>query len=155
MRHQSDTSNIIHGFVRFSKHRSRTVRLRGLRRCVQGDPRRSKGLHQTSACVHSGWSTKGREGASPTPPPSLSPRTNETQAFCREAIMWKHLTHPNIVSLLGVTPTPFQLVSNWMSGGDLPEYIKNNSDADLLGLVGVHSVLLITCSLALLAFRCR
>ena len=84
-----------------------------------------------------------------------APRTNETQTFCQEAIMWKHLTHPNIVSLLGVTPTPFQLVSNWMSGGDLPEYIKNNSDADLLGLVGVPSVLLITCSLPLLAFRRR
>ena len=69
--------------------------------------------------------------------------------------MWKHLTHPNIVSLLGVTSTPFQLVSNWMSGEDLPEYIKNNSDADLLGLVGVHSVLLIMCSLPLLALRRR
>ena len=51
--------------------------------------------------------------------------------------MWKYLTHPNIVPLLGVTTTPFQLISNWMSGGDLPGYIKKNPDADRLKLVGV------------------
>ena len=40
--------------------------------------------------------------------------------------MWKHLTHPNIVPLLGVTVSPFQLISTWMSGGDLPGYIEKN-----------------------------
>ena len=50
--------------------------------------------------------------------------------------MWKYLTHPNIVPLLGVSTTPFQLISNWMSGGDLPGYIKENPDADRLKLVG-------------------
>lgn len=55
--------------------------------------------------------------------------------------MWKHLTHPNILPLLGVTSsTPFQLISNWMCGGDLRGYIKNNADADLLGLVGTPSL---------------
>ena len=49
--------------------------------------------------------------------------------------MWKRLTHPNVVPLLGVTVTPFQLVSDWMSGGDLPDYIKH-PNADRLGLVG-------------------
>ncbi|KAF9645406.1 kinase-like protein [Thelephora ganbajun] len=49
--------------------------------------------------------------------------------------MWKRLTHPNIVPLLGITITPFQLISGWMSGGDLSEYIKNNSDADRIGLL--------------------
>ena len=51
--------------------------------------------------------------------------------------MWKHLTHQNVLPLLGVTIDPFQLVSGWMSGGDLPDYIKRNPDADRLGLVGV------------------
>ena len=54
--------------------------------------------------------------------------------------MWKRLMHPNILPLLGVTIVPFQLVSNWMSGGDLPDYIKKNPDADRLGLVGVPPV---------------
>ena len=51
--------------------------------------------------------------------------------------MWKHLTHPNILSLLGITTTPFQLISNWMSGGDLPRYIEKNPNVDRVKLVGV------------------
>jgi serine/threonine protein kinase len=49
--------------------------------------------------------------------------------------MWKRLTHPNIVPLLGTTIAPFQLISNWMPGGDLLEYIKKNPDTYRLGLV--------------------
>ena len=62
------------------------------------------------------------------------------QTFCQEAVMWKHLTHPNIVPLLGVTMAPFQLILDWMPGGDLREYIKENPDADRLGLVGLPLV---------------
>jgi len=51
--------------------------------------------------------------------------------------VWKRLAHPNIVPLLGITPTPLQLVSEWMPGGDLTEYIKSHPDTDRLGLVGV------------------
>ena len=65
--------------------------------------------------------------------------------------MWKRLNHPNIVPLLGITVSPFQLVSDWMSGGDLPEYLEKHSDADRLGLVGFHSVTFTSCSLPLLA----
>jgi hypothetical protein len=54
--------------------------------------------------------------------------------------MWKRLKHPNVLSLLGVTVERFQLISNWMSGGCLLNYIKNNSEADRLGLVGVPPV---------------
>jgi len=50
--------------------------------------------------------------------------------------MWKHLKHQNILSLLGVTITPFQLISPWMPGGDLPGYIKKNPGSDPLGPVG-------------------
>ncbi|KAF9789353.1 kinase-like domain-containing protein [Thelephora terrestris] len=58
------------------------------------------------------------------------------KAFCHEAVTWKRVTHPNIVPLLGVTISPrFQLISDYMSGGDLPEYIKQHSDADRLGLL--------------------
>ena len=49
--------------------------------------------------------------------------------------MWKRLTHPNILPLLGVTITPLQLISNWMPGGQLPEYIRKHPDADRLRLV--------------------
>ena len=51
--------------------------------------------------------------------------------------MWKHLVHPNIAPLLSVTLDPIQLISDWMSGGNLTKYIANNPDADRLCLVGV------------------
>ena len=56
--------------------------------------------------------------------------------------MWKHLIHPNILPLLGITIDPLQLISNWMPGGDLPDYIKKNPSADQLGLVGVPPIVL-------------
>lgn len=51
--------------------------------------------------------------------------------------MWKHLEHPNIVPLLGVTVTPFQSISVWMSGGELSEYIGMHPRVDRLSLVGL------------------
>ena len=69
--------------------------------------------------------------------------------------MWKHLRHPNILSLLGVTMTSFQLVSNWMSGGDLPGYIKKNPNVDRLKLVGVLPIVITLCLLPLSVIRRR
>jgi len=56
--------------------------------------------------------------------------------------MWKHLKHPNILPLLGVTIDPFQLISHWMFGGDLSDYVKKPG-GDWLRLVGALSVILI------------
>jgi serine/threonine protein kinase len=58
----------------------------------------------------------------------------------QEAVVWKRLDHPNIVPLLGITSTPLQLVSVWMSGGDLTEHITEHPDVNRLGLVGISSV---------------
>jgi serine/threonine protein kinase len=67
--------------------------------------------------------------------------SSQSQAFCKEAITWKRLNHPNIVPLLGIHTSPrLQLVSDWMSGGDLSDYIKNHSDPDRFGLVSVSLV---------------
>ena len=55
--------------------------------------------------------------------------------------MWKHMEHPNIVPLLGITRTPLQLISEWIPGGELTEYIKKHPNADRLNLVGICPVL--------------
>lgn len=69
-------------------------------------------------------------------PPLPSPATlNGTQKLYKEAIIWRYMSHPNIVPLLGATTTPFQLALKRMPGGNLIEYIKANPDADPLGLV--------------------
>ena len=57
-------------------------------------------------------------------------------------VAWKNLAHPNVVSLLGVTTDPTQLVSNWMPDVDLMGYITNHPDADRPSLVGVPSIVL-------------
>ena len=59
--------------------------------------------------------------------------------------MWKRMVHPNVVPLLGIiiSQQP-QLISNRMSGGELPKYVKKNPDVDRLALVGVPLVGYIT-----------
>ena len=59
--------------------------------------------------------------------------------------MWKNLTHPNIVPLLGITIAPFQFISELISGGDLSKYIKKNPDADRVQLVDVPPFVSIRC----------
>ena len=59
--------------------------------------------------------------------------------------MWKRMVHPNVVPLLGIIIShELQLISGWMSGGELPKYIKKNPDVDRLGLVGVSFAEFIT-----------
>jgi len=56
--------------------------------------------------------------------------------------VWKSLKHQNIVPLLGITFTPVQLISEWMPGGVLTEYVRKHESADRYGLVGIHPVML-------------
>lgn len=65
--------------------------------------------------------------------------------------MWRCLDHPNIVPLLGTTASPLQLVSVWMTGGELLEYISTHPRADRLVLVSrrdatIARVVLTACS---------
>lgn len=63
-----------------------------------------------------------------------------SQEFRKEAVMWKYLKHPNVLPFLGATIDPPQLISVWMPGGNLSEYLNNSPDLggpDRLRLVGV------------------
>jgi len=53
--------------------------------------------------------------------------------------MWKNLKHRNIVPFLGATLDPPQLVSVWMPGGTLTEYITVHPETGRVGLVGFLS----------------
>lgn len=50
-------------------------------------------------------------------------------------MVWEPLNHPNIVPFKGVTSEPLQLVSEWMPGGELRQYIRNNPHANVISLV--------------------
>ena len=45
------------------------------------------------------------------------------------------LQHVNVVPFIGVTFTPLQIVSKWMSGGDLTAHIKSKPQAKRIALV--------------------
>ena len=69
------------------------------------------------------------------------------QKFCKEAVTWKTLRHPNVLPLIGVTMTEikFAMVSDWMANGNLNEFVEANPDADRLKLVSfspLHSLCL-------------
>jgi len=53
--------------------------------------------------------------------------------------MWKRLSHPNILPLLGVSvssnPQHFRIITEWMPNGDVAEYIEANPEANRLRLV--------------------
>jgi len=59
------------------------------------------------------------------------------QRFCAEVVVWNTLRHKNILPLLGVTTAEGQLVmvSEWMVGGNIMEFVKVNVHADRLKLV--------------------
>lgn len=65
-----------------------------------------------------------------------SPSLISLKLLFKEAVVWKHLQHPNIVPFKGVTLDPPQLISEWMPGGELQDYVKKNPSANLIGLVG-------------------
>jgi len=81
-----------------------------------------------------------------------SPSLTKPQIFCKEVLILARLTHTNIVPLLGVTINPPQLISKWMAGGQLPEYVEKHPSADILRLVGVPPLMFIPPSLALPVF---
>ena len=50
---------------------------------------------------------------------------------------WKNLRHRNVLPLLGVTMTDDKLVmvSEWMTNGNINEFVKADPGADRVGLV--------------------
>jgi serine/threonine protein kinase len=57
---------------------------------------------------------------------------NVMQGFCQEGVAWKHLRHPNILPLLGVTinDDQFAMVSEWMDNGNINQFIEVNPHAN-------------------------
>ena len=66
------------------------------------------------------------------------------QQFCREVVLWNTLSHPNILKLVGVQGDmdkgQFITVSEWMTHGNVMEYIGKNH-VNRLELVRAFTVL--------------
>ena len=59
------------------------------------------------------------------------------QMFCKEVVIWKRISHPNIVPFLGVSegPAPLCMVSEWMPNGSVRDYVGENPETSRLQLV--------------------
>jgi len=61
--------------------------------------------------------------------------------FCREAVAWRHLRHPNILPLLGATleaadnKRRYALVSEWMDNGDITSFVMGHGDVNRVQLL--------------------
>ena len=60
--------------------------------------------------------------------------------FYREAVVWKRLRYPNVVSFLGVTVVAqLQLELKWVPSGTLTGYVNAKPHVDRISLVSVLS----------------
>ena len=75
---------------------------------------------------------------------SLLKEPIDTQAFCREAVIWKRLKHPNIVPFLGVARKPLRFVSEWMPYGTVTEFVNERPY--------VNRILLVSLSIVIVAY---
>ena len=65
-----------------------------------------------------------------------SPFANLFQQMAyQEAMIRRRLKHANVVPFIGVTFAPLQIISEWMSGGDLTTHIKSNPHRSRIALV--------------------
>lgn len=69
------------------------------------------------------------------------------QRFCKEAVAWRHLRHPNILPLLGAMLDDHRLclVSEWMDQGNINDYLRKrqHSEVNRIELVGHGQSLLL------------
>ncbi|EMD33245.1 hypothetical protein CERSUDRAFT_142885 [Gelatoporia subvermispora B] len=65
--------------------------------------------------------------------------TQDLKTFCREAILWKRLRHPNITPFRGIDSTSFEpgwaIVCDWMPRGTIADYLRSNTAANRLRLI--------------------
>jgi serine/threonine protein kinase len=60
------------------------------------------------------------------------------QRFAREVLVWKRLSHPNVLPFLGVWTThqfKFAMVSVWMPHGNVVDYVQKHPKTNRLTLV--------------------
>ena len=65
--------------------------------------------------------------------------TSTRQKFCHEAVIWKRLSHPNLLPFLGVNETLFTLamISEWMEHGTILQFVKQHKTTNRLKLVSI------------------
>lgn len=88
------------------------------------------------------------------------------QDFCREALIWRQLKHPNILAFLGISKTAFPgrlcMVAPWMDSGNILDYLASQPTVDRKALVwrpkkymySADSIAVSYCKLHLVWYTC-
>ena len=63
------------------------------------------------------------------------------QQLFKEVVVWRRLSHPNVLPFLGITATVFRLgvVSEWMPNGHIGQYLTSNPSTNRLPLASPTS----------------
>ena len=67
------------------------------------------------------------------------------QVFCKEVMIWKNLSHPNILPFIGAALVTeerhenYEIVSEFMENGDINKFMGLNAGVNRLELVGFDS----------------
>ena len=134
VRRSGDTTRVVRTSGHWFGHQFPPDSLWSQCRCLRRGHKQRQGLRQTSPGLFRRGHARSSEGTLSIPfLPTY--RSQKAPKFYQEAIMWKHGKHPNVVPFRGVTTVPLQLVSDWMSGGNIMEYLKEHPGADRLSLV--------------------
>ena len=116
--------------------------MRGFCRRIAGYISRASSGHQGRACVHHQRSGRysQRESYSTCTPTYVG--TTGLQSFCREGVAWKHLRHPNVLPLLGVTVSEyrFAMVFEWMENGNIIDFVGKDKYVNPTKLVRHRSM---------------
>jgi serine/threonine protein kinase len=69
--------------------------------------------------------------------PLTPPANYHHQVFCKEVVMWRKISHPNIVPFLGLSEAlvPLCMVSEWMPNGNVQDYVAKNPEISRVQLV--------------------
>jgi len=69
--------------------------------------------------------------------PSGMSAEEHAQRFCKEVVIWKRLSHPNVLPLLGISTNgnALRMISKLMNHGNITAYLRAQPSANRLQLV--------------------
>jgi len=75
---------------------------------------------------------------------TVAQRSAFNQWLCREIIIWKHLSHVNILPLFGILMSAdllsLRILTEWMPNGNVMQYAKLNPKENRLRLVSSPAI---------------